>query len=179
MTHTIILSGHCFWTLQAVFDQLIGVSNIECGYIYMDSGLPPTPSKIPWPAHKMEVIRAQWDPQQLNAGDLTRFLLSSTSAALADWETLSELSGMRSLIAQMPVEYVSVCQNMVARVSEQKGVPLHTQIVSDILPFAPAPVRDQTFFNDNPNDGYSCGIILPKLQRLRGEFGNLMSIAQG
>lgn len=172
--HTIILSGNCFWALQAVFEQVRGVSEIECGYIWMEAGTPPKPSTIPWPVQQMEVIRCQWDPSTLSAHDLMSMLLHSTSAGLARWDLIDELSGMRSLIAQIPQEFHSECWDTIAEVSAEQGTPLHTQIVSSTLDFKHGSTADQKFFADNPQDNYSCGIIAPKLQRLRTQFPHLV-----
>lgn len=172
--HTIILSGNCFWALQAVFEQVHGVSDIECGYIWMEAGTPPTPSTIPWPVQQMEVIRCQWDPSILSAQDLTVMLLHSTSAGLARWDLIDELSGMRSLMAQIPQEFHSECWDTIAEVSAKQGTPLYTQIVSSTLDFKHGSPADQNFFEDNPQDNYSCGIIAPKLHRLRTQFPHLV-----
>lgn len=172
--HTIILSGNCFWALQAVFEQVRGVSEIECGYIWMEAGAPPKPSTIPWPVQQMEVIRCQWDPATLSAQDLTRMLLHSTSAGLARWDAIDELSGMRSLIAQIPMVFHKDCWETISEVSVEQGTPLHTQIVSSTLDFKHGSPADQQFFKDNPQNNYSCGIIAPKLQRLRIQFPHLV-----
>ena len=172
--HTIILSGQCFWALQAVFEQVHGVDNIECGYIWMETGTPPTPSQIPWPVQKMEVIRCDWDPNVLSAQNLTRVLLSATSAGLARWDVMDELSGMRSLIAQIPPQFHRECWDTISEVSAKQDTHLHTQVVSDVLNFKPGSLDDQTFFADNPQDHYSCGIIAPKLERLRKSFPHLV-----
>lgn len=172
--HTIILSGNCFWALQAVFERVHGISAIECGYIWMDATTPPQPSSIPWPVQQMEVIRCAWDPATLSAHDLTCILLHSTSAGLAPWGEISELSGMRSLIAQIPENFHFECWDTVSKVALEQNTTLHTQIVSQILNFKPASVADQSFFADNPYDNYSCGIIAPKLRRLRSQFPHLV-----
>lgn len=172
--HTIILSGNCFWALQAVFDHINGVSDIECGYIWMDAGLPPKPSIVPWPAQQMEVIRCKWDPNIVSADDVVQVLLHSTSAGLAPWDTISELSGMRSLIAQMPHDFHAQCWASIAHVALEQNTILHTQVVANTLKFQKAAGADQTFFADYPQDQYSCGIIAPKLQRVRQRFAHLV-----
>lgn len=172
--HTIILSGNCFWALQAVFAQIKGISDIECGCIWMEAGLPPKSSAIPWPAQQMEVIRCQWNPDILFADNLVRVLLNTTSAGLASWNTISELSGMRSLIAQISEEFHDICWAAIADVAREQNTAVHTQLVSDTLKFQKAAGADQNFFVDHPNDQYSCGIIAPKLQRVRQRFAHLI-----
>lgn len=160
----IIITGHCFWTLEGVFALLKGVSDIECGHIWMKEG---TPSQCThqYPHHKMECIRFDWDEQELSAIDLTRVLLSCTSAGLVAWNDIIELSGMRSMIAQMPEEHHQKTQEVIAQISEQQNTTLHTQVIADELFFLPS-VDDDNFFEDKPHDGYSCGIIAPKRKRI-------------
>lgn len=172
--HTIILSGNCFWALQAVFAQIKGISDIECGCIWMEAGLPPKASTIPWPAQQMEVIRCQWNPDILSADNLVQVLLNTTSAGLASWNTISELSGMRSLIAQIPEEFHHSCRVTIDEVADEQNTQLHTQVVPHTLNFTKGSMADQNFFEDHPQDQYTCGIIAPKLQRVRQRFAHLI-----
>lgn len=170
----IILSGNCFWVLQAVFEPIKGISNIECGYIWMEAGVPVRTSTIPWPVTQMEVIRCTWDPEVLSVEDLVRVLLHCTSAGLVSWDYISELSGMRSLLAQIPDEFHDRCAATVAELAAQQQTPLHTQIVSQTLNFRKAGEMDQRFFEDYPQDQYSCGIITPKLNKIKTLFPHLL-----
>src|SRR5215510_10081069 len=69
-TEVATLAGGCFWCLEAVYDQLKGVSSVESGY---------AGGKVPNPSYQLvctgttghaEVIQIKYDPQVVSFKDL-------------------------------------------------------------------------------------------------------------
>ena len=69
-TETAILAGACFWCVEAVFKDLIGVHSVESGYI--GGHIPdPTYSQVCGGATgHAEALTVEFDPEQIGYGDL-------------------------------------------------------------------------------------------------------------
>lgn len=176
-THSLIVTGACFWTLEAVFAPLKGVENAQCGHIWMAAGLPVKESQERFPVERMEALRFDWEGTELPPDRLVEVLLAFTSAQLASWEALDEMSGMRSLIASIPhsgMWNMEAFREALARCQSTASEPVHTQLTSLSPSWNPASEWDQQFFRRRPDDGFSCSIIAPKVQRLRQSFPDLL-----
>ena len=176
-SHSLLVTGACFWTLEAIFASLKGVRNAQCGHIWMAAGLPVRESSDRFSVERMEALRFDWDGQALPPEQLVEVLLAFTSAQLAGWETLDELSGMRSLIAGIPdsgMWNMEAFQGALARRQSASSDTFHTQLTSLMPSWQLASQWDQQFFRRRPSDGFSCSIIAPKVDRLRQTFPGLL-----
>ena len=76
MTETATLAGGCFWCLEAVYDELKGVNNVDSGY---------TGGRRPSPTYEQvctgttghaEVVRIEYDPAQVSYRQLLEVFFS-------------------------------------------------------------------------------------------------------
>lgn len=170
---TLLITGTCFWTLEAIFSRLSGIDAVRSGHIWMGSGVPVKESKERYPVEKMEAIRLEWDPTLLPAHDILGVLLNTTSAHLAGWELLDEMSGMRSLIAGIPEQWMKDFQSALEKLKLGLVDKPHTQLTSLVPEWVAASDWDQGYFSCRPRDGFSVSIIEPKLRRIREKFAHL------
>ena len=59
------LAGGCFWCLEAVFDQLKGVSSVESGYMGGKTPNPNYEQVCSGASGHAEVVRVTFDPGEL------------------------------------------------------------------------------------------------------------------
>lgn len=170
---TLLITGTCFWTLEAIFCRLPGVQEVRCGHLWMASGVPVRESKDRSPVEKMEAIQLEWDPALLSAHDVLGVLLSTTSAHLAGWDVLDEMSGMRSMIAGIPEPLLSDFQKALEDLKQGLAEKPHTQLTCLRPEWVVASQWDQGYFSCRPKDGFSVSIIEPKLLRVREKFAHL------
>jgi peptide-methionine (S)-S-oxide reductase len=64
------LAGGCFWCLEAVFDQLKGVSSVESGYMGGSSPKPTYEEVCGGRSGHAEVVQVTFDPEQVSFRDL-------------------------------------------------------------------------------------------------------------
>lgn len=162
----LLVTGACFWTLEAVFGRLAGVRACMVGHVWMAGGLPAQESTQRFPAERMEALAFDWDPSALPPHAVVQVLLETTSAHLAGWEVLDELSGMRSMIAGIPVGLLERFAEALEAIGSSKESRPHTQLLTATPGFQEAPAFDQRFHERKPGDGFCRSIIAPKLERL-------------
>ena len=170
----IIVTGACFWTLEAVLSSLKGVAEPQSGYVWMSASDPPQQSQDRFHAERMECVRFSWMPQILTPHQLVSVLLSVTSPQLAPWGLLSEMSGMRSLIAGTMAPYAQGLREALGEKTSDHPGASHMRVIEQDLYWEKASDWDQGFWKKRPQDGFSCSIIAPKVERLQKSFASLV-----
>jgi peptide-methionine (S)-S-oxide reductase len=69
-SETAILAGGCFWCIEPVFKDVIGVENVESGYIGGTVANPTYKQVCSGDTGHAEAIRVTYDPDQVRYGDL-------------------------------------------------------------------------------------------------------------
>lgn len=176
----LLVSGTCFWSLEAVFARLRGVSSVRCVHVWMRAGIPVAESVERVPVEKMEAVRFDWTPSEFPPRDVVQVLLAVTSAQLVGWEVLNEFSGNRSLIAGIPAPMLTDFERSVAVLQEELEArspteKLHTQCVSWMPSHQEAFDFDRGYFDRLPADGFSCSIIAPKIAKVAKMFPHALA----
>jgi peptide-methionine (S)-S-oxide reductase len=170
-TETATLAGGCFWCLEAVFEQLRGVSTVQSGY---SGGHVPKPSYeavCTGTTGHAEVVQVAFDPEVLSFRDLLGVFFT-----LHDPTTLNRQGGdvgtqYRSAIFYHDDEQRRVAEE-VKRELEAEHVfdePIVTEIVP-LAPFYPAEDYHREYYRRNPNQPYCRAVIAPKVSKLRSKY---------
>ena len=165
------LAGGCFWCLEAVFEQLRGVSKVQSGYA---GGHVPSPSYqavCTGMTGHAEVVQVAFDPAVINYRDLLGVFFT-----LHDPTTLNAQGGdvgtqYRSAIFYHDDEQRRAAEEVV-RELEAEHV-FDDSIVTDIVPlpaFYPAEEYHAEYYRRNPNQPYCRAVIAPKVAKLRSKY---------
>ena len=167
-----VFGGGCFWCVEAVFLQLLGVEKVVSGYA---GGLTvnPTYEQIcEGDTQHAEVIQIHFDESQINFRQLLDVFF-----ATHDPTTLNRQGNDVGTQYRSVIYYQNELQQQEAqqRIDELKAEGLN--IVTELSPmpsFYPAEDYHQNFFARNPNQGYCNFSIPPKLMKLRSKFQDLL-----
>jgi methionine-S-sulfoxide reductase len=174
--NSIILAGGCFWCLEAVFQQIKGVTKVVSGY----SG-----GQIPNPTYEQvctgksghaEVVEVTFD-----AGIISLLEILEIFWHLHDPTTLNRQGNdtgtqYRSAIYYKTQEEYDIIQESIKRLMDSQVY--QDKIVTEISPlevFYPAEEYHQNYFNTHPNQGYCQLVINPKVSKLRKLYFNKLS----
>lgn len=167
-----VFGGGCFWCVEAVFLQLLGVEKVVSGYA---GGLTvnPTYEQIcEGDTQHAEVIQIHFDESQISFSQLLDVFF-----ATHDPTTLNRQGNDVGTQYRSVIYYQNELQQQEAqqRIDELKAEGLN--IVTELSPmpsFYPAEDYHQNFFASNPNQGYCNFSIPPKLMKLRSKFQDLL-----
>lgn len=167
-----VFGGGCFWCVEAVFLQLLGVEKVISGYA---GGLTvnPTYEQIcEGDTQHAEVIQIHFDESQISFSQLLDVFF-----ATHDPTTLNRQGNDVGTQYRSVIYYQNELQQQEAqqRIDELKAEGLN--IVTELSPmpsFYPAEDYHQNFFARNPNQGYCNFSIPPKLMKLRSKFQDLL-----
>ncbi len=171
-----VLAGGCFWCTEAVYLALAGVIRVVSGY---SGGTPETANYravCGGATGHAEAIQIYFDPERLSFGRLLQVFF-----AVAHDPTQSNRQGndvgsqYRSAIFAVNGAQLQMAKDYRADLdaSGAFGQPIVTEVVPLEI-FYPAEDYHQDYARRNPGQPYICAVALPKVEKLRHTFPQLL-----
>jgi peptide-methionine (S)-S-oxide reductase len=163
------LGGGCFWCLEAVFEELQGVTEVESGYAGGHVANPTYRQVCEGSTGHAEVVRIEFDPQVIGYREILEVFF-----AVHDPTTLNRQGGdvgeqYRSVIFCHSEEQTRVANDVIREAQEGH----EDEIVTQLLPageYWRAETYHQEYFRHNPAQGYCMMVVSPKVEKFRRTF---------
>lgn len=165
------LAGGCFWCLEAVYDELTGVTSVVSGY----SG-----GEVPSPSYKLvctgttghaEVVQITFDPNFVTYEDLLNVFFTIHDPTTLNRQGADIGTQYRSAIFYHNPEQKEAAEKTIQRF-ENENI-WENKIVTQVVPFEefyPAEDYHQEYFANNPNQPYCRAVVAPKVAKFRKKF---------
>jgi peptide-methionine (S)-S-oxide reductase len=155
----------CFWCVEAVFEQLDGVHDVESGYMGGDVDNPSYRDVSSGMSGHAEVIRILYDPEVISFEKLVDWLWRSHDPTTLNRQGADVGTQYRSVIF-----YHDDTQRTVAEASKDAAqanfdAPIVTEI-TEATTYYPAENYHQDYFRENASAPYCQMVIRPKLRKL-------------
>jgi len=175
-TETAIFGGGCFWCTEAVFKMLKGVTSVAPGYAGGHTPHPTYESISEGDTGHAEVIRIEYDPEQVSFRTLLTVFFGSHDATQLNRQGNDVGTQYRSAIFPTTPEQKEGAEAFIAELeaSAKDGDPIVTTIETDAV-FYPAEDYHKDYFAKNPGQGYCQVVIAPKLQKVQKAYANLLT----
>ena len=162
------LAGGCFWCLEAVFDELRGVEQVESGY---SGGSRPNPSYYQvctGTTGHAEVVQVKFDPQIVSFKELLEVFFTIHDPTTLNRQGADVGTQYRSAIFYHTPEQKEVAEQVIAGLEEAKlwDAPIVTE-VSPFTAFYPAEIEHQEYYQRNQSQPYCRAVIAPKVSKFR------------
>jgi peptide-methionine (S)-S-oxide reductase len=172
---TAVVSGGCFWGIQAVFQHVKGVTNATSGYSGGDAKTADYETVSMGQSGHAESVRITFDPSQVTYGELLRVFFSvAHDPTELNRQGPDEGTQYRSVIFYGNSEQKQIAEAYIAQL-DQARVFKH-KIVTQVVPlkaFYPAEAYHQNYATIHPNNPYILFNDAPKVANLRKEFPDL------
>jgi peptide-methionine (S)-S-oxide reductase len=173
--HHAILAGGCFWCLEPVFTQLLGVKAVVSGYIggYTDN---PTYKQVcTGTTGHAEAIQISFDPEQISYEALLEVFFVAHDPTTPNRQGNDIGTQYRSAIFYLDDEQKRSAEQIIAKVDAENWWPnpVVTE-VSSASTFYPAEDYHQYYYANNPNQPYCMAVAAPKVAKIRAKYGNLL-----
>ena len=172
---TAVLSGGCFWGVQAVFEHTRGVLSATSGYAGGSAGAANYKTVSTGSTGHAESVRVIFDPSQITYGQILMIFFSVAHNPTEldkqgpDWGPQYRSAVFYNSPEQKKIAEAYIAQLNAAKIYSQKIV---TQ-VAPLAEFYPAENYHQDYVKHHPNDPYIVINDLPKLSAFRREFPDL------
>jgi peptide-methionine (S)-S-oxide reductase len=172
---TAVISGGCFWGIQAVFQHVKGVISATSGYSGGAAKTAEYEIVSTGETGHAESVQIVYDPSQITYGELLRVFFSvAHDPTQLNRQGPDEGTQYRSSIFYSNDEQKSIAEAYIAQLEKAKVFP--RSIVTKVVPlqaFYPAEAYHQNYAALHPNQPYIVYNDAPKVEHLRHEFPEL------
>jgi len=171
---TITLGGGCFWCLEAVYDELRGVTSVVSGYSGGRMRNPTYGQVTSGTTGHAEVVEITFDPAVLSLDDLLDVFFAIHDPTTKDRQGNDVGPQYRSIALHRDDAQKGAIERAIARVAasgEYRGA-----IVTEVLPFDvfwPAEDYHQEYYAQHGSEPYCSLVIAPKIAKFRKKFAAL------
>ncbi len=159
--------GGCFWCLEAIFNRVEGVKNIQSGYAGGESKNPTYEEVCSGETGHAEVIQLEFDPEIIPFEDLLEIFWIAHDPTTLNRQGADIGTQYRSIILPHNKSQKNVAE--LSKVSWNKKGKYSDPIITEISllkTFYPAENYHQNYFQNNKTAGYCRLVISPKIKSL-------------
>lgn len=162
------LGGGCFWCLEAVFDELKGVTDVVSGYAGGSVVDPSYEEVCSGSTGHAEVVQVAFDPEEISFREILEVFFSIHDPTTPNRQGADVGTQYRSAIFYQTPEQKETAERVIQEIGKQ-GI-WGARIVTEVVPldrFYPAEPYHQEYFARNPNQGYCQVVVAPKVAKFR------------
>ncbi len=167
--------GGCFWCLEAVYDELEGVTSVASGYAGGHVVRPSYEQVCTGTTGHAEVVQIKFDPAVISYDDLLDVFFAIHDPTTRDRQGNDVGPQYRSVIFYHDDAQRDAAKRKIAEL-EASGKH-HRPIVTELQPltaFYPAEEYHRDYFVRNPDKGYCRMVVAPKVLKARHTFTTML-----
>ncbi|MBW8783351.1 MAG: peptide-methionine (S)-S-oxide reductase MsrA [Novosphingobium sp.] len=171
-----IFAGGCFWCTEAVFRDVIGVSEVESGYIG---------GSVPNPTYKQvcsgtsghaEAIRVTYDPDAVSYAELVDIFMATHDPTQLNRQGNDVGTQYRSAIFPLNAEQRAEAEAGIARAQTERDGKVVTTIEGPAEWYPAEDYHQEYWEGEGQRNPYCLATIPPKLQKLRKSFAEKVKV---
>jgi peptide-methionine (S)-S-oxide reductase len=168
---TAILGGGCFWCLEAVYDELMGVVSVESGYSGGAVVGPGYQEVCTGATGHAEVVRVNFDPEIVSYREILQIFFTIHDPTSLNRQGADVGTQYRSVILYRDEAQKQTAVEVIREIEAEKiwDKPLVTKLVP-FEAFYIAEDYHQEYFKKNPYQGYCQMVVAPKVAKFRQKF---------
>lgn len=167
---TVIVAGGCFWCTEAVFRDVIGVSEVESGYIGGTTPNPTYKQVCSGTTGHAEAIRVTFDPEVLPLGDLLDVFMGTHDPTQLNRQGNDVGTQYRSAIFPLDDDQRAEAKAAIARANRDHDGRVVTTIEGPAEWYPAEDYHQEYWEGEGQRNPYCLAVIPPKLQKLRKGF---------
>jgi len=166
-TAELVIAGGCFWCVEAVFEKLDGVLDVESGYAGGEAKTANYEAVCTGKTGHAESVRIVYDPDRVSMSQLLKIHFATHDPTTLNRQGHDVGTQYRSAIFYANDEQQRIAKAFIDEMTESKT--FSDPIVTTLEPldkFYPAEAYHQNFVCRNPMQGYVRAVALPKVEKL-------------
>ncbi|MXZ08321.1 MAG: peptide-methionine (S)-S-oxide reductase MsrA [Gemmatimonadetes bacterium] len=170
---TATLGGGCFWCVEAIYQDVIGVHKVVSGYAGGEVENPTYQEVCSGTTGHAEVVQIAFDPTVISFEEILFIFWRTHDPTTLNRQGNDVGTQYRSVIYYHDEEQKKIAEQSMAETeaSDLWADPIVTEIAP--LPiFYEGEAYHQNYFVDNPYQPYCIFVINPKVQKFRKSFRN-------
>ena len=165
------LAGGCFWCLEAVYDEMKGVIEVESGYMGGSVADPTYEQVCEGDTGHAEVVQVKFDPAEVSYAEILQVFFVIHDPTTLNRQGNDVGTQYRSAVFYHSPEQKAEAERVIAEIT-RAGI-YHAPIVTELAAasrFYPAEGYHQEYFTRNPSQPYCQYVVAPKVAKFRKHF---------
>jgi peptide-methionine (S)-S-oxide reductase len=169
------LAGGCFWCLEAVYQEMEGVTSVISGYMGGQVANPTYRQVCAGNTGHAEVVQVTYDPSVVSYREILEVFFTIHDPTTKDRQGNDVGPQYRSAIFYHNDSQRADAEAVIREFEEGDvwGAPFVTEIVP-AAEFYPAEDYHQEYFRNNPQQPYCAYVVAPKVRKFREKFAARM-----
>lgn len=170
-TETATLGGGCFWCLEAVYQELKGVVQVESGYAGGHVDHPTYEQVCDGTTGHAEVVRIEFDPSVISYREILEIFFTIHDPTTPNRQGNDVGTQYRSVIFHHTPEQQETARQVIACMASVWDAPIVTEL-SPVPAYYKAEDYHQNYFREHPLQGYCAFVVAPKVAKFRKVFAD-------
>ena len=170
-----VLAGGCFWCLEAVFDQVSGVTDVVSGYSGGHRANSSYELVCTGITGHAEAVQVTFDPAVITYADLLHIFFTIHDPTTLNRQGADMGTQYRSAIFTTTPAQQETAAAVIQELTDAALWP--DPIVTRVVPlqaFYPAEDYHQEYFARNPDKGYCRAVVAPKVAKFRQKYSKYL-----
>jgi len=165
------LGGGCFWCLEAVYDQLKGVEQVESGYAGGAVAHPSYRQVCSGTTGHAEVVQLTFDPAAVSFREILEVFFTIHDPTTLNRQGADVGTQYRSAIFYHSPEQKATAEQVIAELNKARiwDAPIVTE-VTPLQAFYTAEDYHQEYFERNADQPYCRAVVAPKVAKFRKHY---------
>ena len=168
------LAAGCFWSVEATFRQIKGVSSAEPGYAGGNAKNPSYQQVVTGTTGYAETVNVIYDPKVVSYATLLRVLMTVNDPTTLNRQGADEGTQYRSAIFYRNEAQKRIALDEIQKMNRSRI--WKNRVVTQVVPFSNfyrAEDYHLNYYNRNPNLPYCRVVIAPKLAKFASKFKSI------
>jgi len=167
---TATLAGGCFWCTEAIYDDVIGISSVESGYIGGHVADPSYQQVCGGGTGHAEAVRIVFDPEAIAYDDVLDIYFATHDPTQLNRQGNDVGSQYRSAVFPHSPEQEASAKAAIARAQADWDQPVVTTIEPLSTWYPAEDYHQQYFARVGEGNPYCMAVVAPKLRKFRKSF---------
>lgn len=170
-----VLGAGCFWCVEAIYQRVNGVVEVESGYAGGHVENPTYEQVITGRTGHAEVAMLTFDPEIISYEEVLEVFWHTHDPTTLNRQGADVGTQYRSAIFYLTPEQRDTALESLRRTNDSDlwDDPIVTE-VTPLTNYSKAEDYHQNYFNNNPNAGYCSVVIAPKVVKFKKDFPHLL-----
>ena len=167
----VTLGGGCFWCIEAIFEELNGVEQVESGYSGGRVDDPTYEQVCTGTTGHAEVVQVTFDPKIISLKEILEVFFTVHDPTTLNRQGADIGTQYRSVIFYRSEEQNTLAEQVIREIQKAKlwKVPIVTELVP-FKAFYKAEEYHQEYYKKNPGQAYCRIVIEPKIKKFREHY---------
>lgn len=174
---TVTLGGGCFWCVEAIYQDVIGVKSVVSGYAGGATDNPTYQQICTGTTGHAEVVQITFDPEIISFEEILYIFWRTHDPTTLNRQGADVGTQYRSVILYHNDEQKTIAEKS-KQETDASGL-WSNPIVTEISPFTVFYTGEkyhQNYYKDNPNQPYCMAVIDPKVRKFKAAFQDKLRV---